>query len=113
MPMQYGFNHILKTIDFFPRFAFMHAIHGKGAKEVAEALLILNYGYGTLHILQSDYGRELNKNDLVTLVEAFKIHKINGRPYHPQSQGRVERLNRIIVEFFKRTIYEGDETTTG
>ena len=33
------------------------------------------------------------------------MHKMNGRPYHPQSQGRVERFNRSLVDFFKRTIW--------
>ena len=45
--------------------------------------------------------RNLIKKNLQALIEEFKIRKINGRPYHPQSQGRVERFIKIVVEYFK------------
>ena len=37
-------------------------------------------------------------------MEEMKSHKINGRPYHPQSQGRVERLNQTLADFLHRDL---------
>ena len=62
------------------------------------------YKYGPPQILQTDDGREFNNNDLANVMKEFEMRHIYGRLYHPQSQGRVERFNRSVVEFFKRTI---------
>lgn len=105
MPMQNGYNYILNVVDCFSRFAFGCPLRGKGAKDVTRALISFVYTYGAPRILQSDNGKEFNNADLTEVLNEFKILKMNGRPYHPQSQGRVERFNRTVVEYFKRTIF--------
>ena len=104
MPSYNGFNYIVNVVDCYSRFAFGGSSKGKSAAEVADLLMSKMYTYGPPRILQTDNGREFNNNDLVGVMNEFKIRHINGRPYHPQSQGRVERFNRSVVEYFKRTI---------
>ena len=109
MPMQNGYNYILNIVDCFSRFAFGCAVKTKCAKEISESLLKFIYLYGAPRILQSDNGKEFNNYDLAAVIQEFKIKKMNGRPYHPQSQGRVERFNRTVVAFFSKTIYREEK----
>ena len=105
MPASSGFNYIWSGVDCYSRFAFGRPSKGKTAKEIADIVMEWIYTFGPPRILQSDNGLEFNNNDLTAVIEEFKIRKMNGRPYHPQSQGRVERFNRSLVDFFKRTIW--------
>eukprot|EP00117_Sycon_ciliatum_P029541 scpid66239/ scgid23495/ len=41
---------------------------------------------------------------LSQVMEEMKSLKINGRPYHPQSQGRVERFNQTLANFLRRDL---------
>ena len=62
------------------------------------------YAYGPLRILQSDNGKKFNNASLTAVVEEMKATKINGRPYYPQSPGRVERLNQSLTSFLRRDL---------
>ncbi|KAL9953247.1 hypothetical protein ACROYT_G040633 [Oculina patagonica] len=46
-------------------------------------------------ILQSDQGSEF-KGDVNRLCRKMQVKMINSRPYHPQSQGKVERSHRAL-----------------
>jgi transposase InsO family protein len=97
-----GFGYICNIVDCYSRFAFGGPLKGKHAKDVAGLLLKFIYLLGSPHILQSDNGKEF---DLSQVVEDFKTKQIHGRPYHPHSQGRVERFNRTLTEYFRRELY--------
>ena len=80
-------------------------IKSKSAKEVCRVLLDdCIYKYGLPRILQMDNGGEFNNARLTEVLEEMKALKINGRPYHPQSQGRVERFNQALTRFLRRDL---------
>jgi transposase InsO family protein len=97
-----GFGYICNIVDCYSRFAFGGPLKGKHAKDVAGLLLKFIYLLGSLHILQSENGKEF---DLSQVVEDFKTRQIHGRSYHPHSQGCVERFNRTLTEYFRRELY--------
>ncbi|CAG2216504.1 unnamed protein product [Mytilus edulis] len=101
MPCYKGFNYVCNILDCYSRFAFGCATKTKTAKEIADVVLKYIYLYGAPRILQSDNGKEFTNKDLEGVVEKFKSKQIHGRPYHPQSQGRVERFNRTMTTFFR------------
>ncbi|VDI64442.1 Hypothetical predicted protein [Mytilus galloprovincialis] len=101
MPCYKGFNYVCNILDCYSRFAFGCATKTKTAKEIADVVLKYIYLYGAPRILQSDNGKEFTNKDLEGVVEEFKSKQIHGRPYHPQSQGRVERFNRTMTTFFR------------
>ncbi|CAC5402705.1 unnamed protein product [Mytilus coruscus] len=97
-----GYNYICNIVDCFSRLAFGGPLKGKFAKDVAELTLKYVYLYGPPRILQSDNGKEFTNVNLAEVVSIFKTRQIHGRPYHPQSQGRVERFNRTLTEYFRK-----------
>jgi transposase InsO family protein len=98
----FGIATALLQLSCYSRFAFGGPLKGKHAKDVAGLLLKFIYLLGSLHILQSENGKEF---DLSQVVEDFKTRQIHGRSYHPHSQGCVERFNRTLTEYFRRELY--------
>lgn len=89
------YRYILTVIDVFSRYLFCRALSNKTAKNVAEALEEIFLEHGWPKIVQSDNGSEFREK-VSKLLERHKVKVVKGRPYHPQSQGVVERQNRII-----------------
>ncbi|CAC5400143.1 unnamed protein product [Mytilus coruscus] len=82
-------------------FAFGEPTKTKTAKEIADLVLKFFYLLGSPRLLQSDNGKEFSNSNLADVIEVFKTRQIHGRPYHTQSQGRVERFNRTLTEYFR------------
>jgi len=104
LPSAKGYEYACNVVDCYSRFAMGGAIKSKSAKDVCEVLLRCIYIYGAPRILQTDNGKEFNNGSLAAVMEEMKSLKINGRPYHPQSQGRVERLNQTLANFLRRDL---------
>jgi transposase InsO family protein len=65
--------------------------------------------YGPPSVLQSDNGKSF-VNKLVDHVnEIFKITRRTSSPYHPQSQGLVERFNGTIKQMMRSYLKDPDE----
>lgn len=87
-------DHWSKVHVLFP---LMH----KSANEVSLNLSSRLFAYfGLPKILQSDNGREFVNSIVHKLVEDWpgEITIVNGRAWHPQSQGLVERANAKVEE---------------
>lgn len=89
------YKYILTAVDVFSRFLFLEAIERKTAKHVAKALKGIFSQHGYPRIVQSDNGPEF-RGQVQRLLAKKKVKVLKGRPYHPQSQGRVERQNRSV-----------------
>ncbi|CAG2206142.1 unnamed protein product [Mytilus edulis] len=100
MPAVRGYTYACNIINCYSRFAFGGPTKTKTAKEIADLILKFLYLLGSPRILQSDNGKEFSNSNLADVIDVFKTRQIHGRPYHPQSQGRVERFNRTLKEFY-------------
>ena len=101
MPMCKGYNYVCNIVDCYSRFAFGQATKGKTAIEIANIVMKYIYIFGAPRILQSDNGKEFRNKELEEVMKTFETKQMHGRPYHPQSQGRVERFNRTLTEYFR------------
>jgi putative transposase len=60
-------------------------------------------------MLLSDNGAGFSANILSEYLGGHKIRHIFGRPYHPQTQGKVERFNRRIKERLCLIVHESPD----
>ena len=93
-----GNKYALVLVDYYSRYAIVAPIADKSAKTVARVLLerlILVHGHpGTLLI---DRGGEFLSDLIMNLCKAPAIRKTFTTPYHPESDGVVERFNGTLL----------------
>ena len=83
-------------MDCFSKYCWLVPLQTKQTVEVANGLCAIFKQFGCPHILHSDNGGEFVSNVTQILCSQLNIKVIHGRPYHPQSQGQVENLNKRV-----------------
>ena len=95
----HNYRLIMSVMDCFSKYCWLIPLCTKTATEVARALCSIFREFGCPNIVQSDNGTEFIANIVTTVCSSLGITTIHGRPYHPQSQGQVERLNQKVKKF--------------
>ena len=62
--------------------------------------------FGTPKRILMDCGREFNSQDTQAYLCSKEIEHITTTPYHPQANGRVERLNGIVLTALRKLAQE-------
>lgn len=94
-----GNRHILVVVDHFSKFVWAKAFPNKDSLTVLQYLKSIFDVFGFPEALFSDNAKEFNSKILLVYLDHYaKSAKRSGRPYHPQSQGVVERTNRKLAE---------------
>jgi len=65
--------------------------------------------HGCPQIILSDRGTHFNNKMIKELMQRFQIKHNLSTPYHPQTNGLVERFNRTLCESLAKTIEYDDE----
>lgn len=89
------FRYILTVQDIFSRYIWLRPLTGKESKQVAKELQELYCEVGPPKVLQCDNGGEFKKA-VEHLCRKLEVKIIRSSPYHPQSQGKVERSHRTL-----------------
>jgi len=88
---------ILSVMDIFSRFVWLRAIPSKSADVITKHLSRIFAEFGKPKIIQHDRGREFD-GEVKRLLKVLNIKNIKSRPYHPQSQGKVERMHKTLKQ---------------
>ena len=86
---------MLSLMDVFGRYHWLILVERKKSGPTAAALLKIYKEHGPSGVLQHDQGREFD-GAVNKLCKKLGIKVIKGRPYHPQSQGKIERAHRSL-----------------
>ena len=97
------FKYIITIVDMFSCFLFCRPLQNKSTEHVAKSLKEIFEEHGWPEVIQCDNGPEF-VGEVNKLFRRKKVKVIKGRPYHPQSQGKVERQNRIIRKKIRHEI---------
>ena len=87
-----GNKYILVIADYFTKWVEAFPLPNQEAKTVADKLV----NEGIPLIIHSDQGRNFESALFTEMCQLLDIHKTRTTPYHPQSDGMVERFNRTL-----------------
>ena len=92
-----GNKYILVVSDYFTRWAEAFPIPNQEALTVAR-VFVNEYvcRYGVPVQLHTDEGRNFESKIVEEMCKILEIDKTRTSPYHPQSDGIVERFNRTL-----------------
>ena len=94
-----GNKYILVTGDYFTRWMEAYPIPNQEATTVATKLVNeLFCRFSIPEHLHSDQGRQFESAIIAEVCKLLKIEKTRTTPYHPQSDGVVERFNRTLLQ---------------
>ena len=100
-----GNRYILVVTDYFTRFAEACGLPDIETPTVADKLLtefICRYGLPLQ--IRTDQGAQFTSDLFVELCKRLSICKTRHSPFHPQSSGLVERLNRTIEDMLSKFV---------
>ncbi|KHJ39813.1 integrase core domain protein [Trichuris suis] len=101
-PTRNGSRYVLVVADYFTKWAEAYSCSTMEAEETAELLVTQFFAkFGPPDTIHSDQGRTFEASLIGNLFELFGIEKTRTTPYHPQSNGLVERFNQTLPDVLK------------
>ena len=100
-----GNLYILVASDYFTRWVEAFSIPNQEARTVAKILVNeMFFRFSPPEQLHSDQGRQFESELLAEVCKLLHIHKTRTTPYHPQSDGLVERFNRTRLTMLATSV---------
>ena len=95
-------RYIAHLIDHSSKFRWTVAIKKREGAEIVAVLRQVFTDFGHPALLHTDNGTEFINWEVLAECRRWGTRVIHGRPYHPQSQGVVERVNGVIKSVMKK-----------
>jgi hypothetical protein len=100
-----GNEVILVLTDYFTKWTEAYALPNQQAETVAKAI-VENFAchFGLPVVLHSDLGSNFQSKLFREMCDLLGVKKTYSTPYHPESNGMVERFNRTMATMLKSFI---------
>ena len=89
-------KYIVVAIDYTSKFAAIHSCTDISSYGITKWLDELFCEYGLVSQIVTDNGRQFVSERFEKFLAARDIQHIRTTPYHPESNGLVERFNRVL-----------------
>lgn len=99
-----GNRYILVVSDYATRYPEAIALRRVTADKVAEELVTLFSRHGIPEEILTDQGTNFTSSLLRELYRMIGVKAIRTSPYHPQTDGLVERFNQTLKTMLKKTL---------
>ena len=105
-----GYKYILVVCDYATRYPEAIPLKKFTADTVVEELITLFARYGVPKEILTDQGTNFTSQLLQELYKLLGVKPITTTPYHPQTDGLVERFNKTLKDLLRKIIQgEGRE----
>ena len=98
-----GFRYILTAMCLYTKFPAAVPLKRVDNTSVLEALFEIFSAYGLPQVLLTDQGSVFTSKLTAAMCKEFKIQKLQTSPYHPQSEGALERWHASLKGMLKRS----------
>ena len=110
-PSRQGSRYLLVCVDHLTRYTVLAPLQNKTAEAVAHALVTQVFlKHGSPKVILSDNGLEFKNSVAKEICSQFNVTQAFITPYHPASNGLVERSNRKILELLRPVVQDLLET---
>lgn len=93
-----GNRYVLVAMDYFTKWPEAYAVPDQSATTTAERLVCEMFcRFGVPEELHSDQGRNFEAHVFAEVCQRMGVRKTRTTPFHPQSDGLVERFNRTLA----------------
>ena len=99
-----GNKYALVVMDYFSKYVRIYPMKNQRAETVTACLMDWVYELGVPVRLHSDQGPQFESAVFQEMCKRLGIHKTRTTPYHPQSDGMVERFNRTLKDMVAKYI---------
>jgi transposase InsO family protein len=99
-----GNRFILTFQDDLTKYSYARSIPNHDAKTIAESLFEFIMMFGVPKSIVTDNSTDFKSDLLKEVNNIFKIRHISTSPYHPQSNGALERSHSTLKDYLKHFI---------
>jgi transposase InsO family protein len=97
-----GNQYLLTAMDLGTDWAIAQALPRRSSESVAKMLRYIIFTYGKPMAILTDNGEEFLSYHVQNLLRRFGIHHSHTTPYHPQTNGRLEKFNDVLTQMLVR-----------
>ena len=105
-----GNEYILVVTDYATRYPEAIPLRKFTTSTVAEELIGLFARHGIPREILTNQGTNFTAQLLKELYQSIGVRPIRTTPYHPQTDGLVERFNRTLKEMLRRTLVDDERS---
>ena len=102
-----GNRYVLVICDYATRYLEAIPLRSIDAEHIAEELIKVFARVGVPREILTDQGSNFTSRLLAELYRLLHVHPIRTSPYHPQTDGLVERFNKTLKEMLRKTVTDG------
>ena len=104
-----GNKYILVIGDYFTKWKEAYPLPNMEAMTVARRLVSeFMCHFGVPEQLHSDQGRNFESGVIKGICELLQVRKTRTTPYHPQSDGMIERFNKTLLNLLSTAVSENE-----
>lgn len=101
-----GNEYLLTMVDRVTRFPEAIPLRSIRSEKIVEALVSFFTKFGIPKTLQSDCGTNFTSRFFRKKMSELGVHHVTSSPYHPESQGQVERFHQTLKSVIKKFCIE-------